>query len=49
MLQMTEYFFEILKNQVEIAVITRPADDFNEDRQKELKHILMQPKRRESV
>ena len=40
MLQMTEYFSEILKNQVEITVITRPADDFNEDRQKELKQIF---------
>ena len=40
MLQMTEYFSEILKNQVEITVITRPADDFNDDRQKELKQIF---------
>jgi len=40
MLQMTGYFSEILKNQVEITVITRPSRDFKEDRQKELKQIF---------
>jgi len=40
MLQITEHFHEILKNQVEIIIITRPAHDFKEDRRSSLEQIF---------
>ena len=40
MLQMTEHFQEILKNQVEITIITRPAHDFKKDRRSSLEQIF---------
>ncbi len=40
MLQMTGYFCEILKNQVEITIVTRPARDFKEDRRTSLEQIF---------
>lgn len=39
-LQMTEYFCEILKKQVEITIVTRPAHDFKEDRRRTLEKIF---------
>ena len=40
MLQMTEYFCEILKKQVGITIVTRPARDFKEDRRTSLEQIF---------
>ena len=40
MLQMTDYFCEILKNQVKITIVTRPAHDFKEDRRISLEQIF---------
>ncbi len=40
MLQMTEHFCEILKKQVEITIVTRPARDFKEDRRTSLEQIF---------
>jgi len=40
MLQITEHFCEILKKQVEITIITRPAGDFKEGRRTSLEQIF---------
>lgn len=40
MLQMAEHFQGILKSQVDITIITRPAHDFKEDRQSSLEKIF---------
>ncbi|MGD9825033.1 MAG: DEAD/DEAH box helicase family protein [Desulfobacter sp.] len=40
MLQMTEHFSVILKKQVEVSIITRPACDFKEDRRTSLEQIF---------
>jgi hypothetical protein len=40
MLQMTEHFQEILKNQVDITIVTRPAHNFKEDRRSSLEQIF---------
>lgn len=40
MFQMTEQFCEIMKKQVEITIVTRPACDFKEDRRTSLEQIF---------
>ncbi len=40
MFQMTQHFQEILKNQVGITIITRPAHDFKENRRSSLEQIF---------
>jgi superfamily II DNA or RNA helicase len=39
-LQMTEHFCELLKKQVKIIIVTRPAQDFKEGRQTSLEQIF---------
>ena len=39
-LQMTEHFCELLKKQVKITIVTRPAQDFKEGRQTSLEEIF---------
>lgn len=40
MLQMTDHFQEILKSQVEVTIITRPSNDFKEERRSSLEQIF---------